>query len=89
MKGLDTVESLSAGAARDPNRNMYGNRNNDIHSFQYSPWEFMDINVGNSECDKSVDNYYDRNFGSHTAPAERLSTVSSPFLSVNETRKEM
>ena len=22
MKGLDTVESLSAGAARDPNRNM-------------------------------------------------------------------
>ena len=40
MKGLDTVESLSAGAARDPNRNMYGNRNNylhfcDIHSFQY------------------------------------------------------
>ena len=39
-KGLDTVESLLAGAARDPNRNMYGNRNNylhfcDIHSFQY------------------------------------------------------
>ena len=43
----------------------------------------MEINIGNSECDKSVDNYYDRNFGSHTAPAERLSTVSSPFLSVD------
>ena len=42
----------------------------------------MEINIGNSECDKSVDNYYDRNFGSHTAPAERLSTVSSPFLSI-------
>ena len=40
----------------------------------------MEINIGNSECDKSVDNYYGRNFGSHTAPAERLSTVSSPFM---------
>ena len=33
-----------------------------------------------SECDKNVDNYYGRNFEYHTVPAERLSTVSSPFL---------
>ena len=40
----------------------------------------MEINIGISECDKNVDNYYGRNIGSHTAPAERLSTVSSPFM---------
>jgi hypothetical protein len=40
----------------------------------------MEINIGISECDKNVDNYYGRNFGSHAAPAERLSTVSSPFM---------
>ena len=42
----------------------------------------MEINVGISECAKNVDNYCSRNFGSHAAPAERLSTVSIPFLSV-------
>ena len=40
----------------------------------------MEINIGISECDKNVDNYYGRNIGSHTAPAERLSTVSSLFM---------
>ena len=40
----------------------------------------MEINIGISECDKNVDNYYSRNIGCHTAPAERLSTVSSPFM---------
>ena len=40
----------------------------------------MEINVGISECDKNVDNYYGRNIVSHTAPDERLSTVSSPFM---------
>ena len=46
MKGLDTVESLSAGAAREPNRNMgtviiiyifvtFTHSNIDFHSFQY------------------------------------------------------
>ena len=44
------------------------------------PQEFMEINIGISECDKNVDNYYGRNIGSHTAPAERLSTVSSLFM---------
>ena len=29
---------------------------------------------------KNVDNYNGRNFKSHAAPAERLSTVSSPFM---------
>ena len=33
-----------------------------------------------SECKKNVDNYNGRNFKSHAAPAERLSTVSSPFM---------
>ena len=36
------------------------------------PQEFMEINIGISECDKNVDNYYGRNIGSHTTPAERL-----------------
>ena len=40
----------------------------------------MEINIGMSECDKNVDNYNSRNFESTTAPAERLSTVSSPFM---------
>ena len=40
----------------------------------------MEIDIGISECDKNVDNYYGRNIGSHTAPAEMLSTVSSPFM---------
>ena len=40
----------------------------------------MEINIGMSECDKNVDNFYGRNFESPTAPAERLSTVSSPFM---------
>ena len=40
----------------------------------------MEINIGISECDKNVDNYYGRNIGSHTAPAERLLAVSSPFM---------
>ena len=40
----------------------------------------MEIDIGISECDKNVDNYYGRNIVSHTAPAERLSTVSSPFM---------
>ena len=44
----------------------------------------MEINIGISECEKNVDNYYGRNIGSHTAPAERLFTVSSPFM-VNNT----
>ena len=43
----------------------------------------MEINIGISECDKNVDNYYSRNIGSHTAPAERFSTVSSPFMVKN------
>jgi hypothetical protein len=42
----------------------------------------MEINIGISECDKNVDNYYRRNIESNTAPAERLSTVSSPFMVV-------
>ena len=29
-----------------------------MHSFQYSPWEFMEIKIGISECDKNVDKYY-------------------------------
>ena len=45
----------------------------------------MEINVGISEWAKNVDNYCSRNFGSHAAPAERLSTMSSPFLSVFQT----
>ena len=53
-----------------------------IHSFQYSPWNFMEINIGISECDRNVDYYYGRNIGSHTVPAKRLSTVSSPFMVV-------
>ena len=40
----------------------------------------MEINIGISEFDENVDNYYGRNIGSHTALAERLSTVSSPFM---------
>ena len=40
----------------------------------------MEINIGMSECKKYVDNYNGRNFKSHAAPAERLSTVSSPFM---------
>ena len=40
----------------------------------------MEINIGISECNKNVDNYYGRNIGSHTAPAERLSTVSNPLM---------
>ena len=40
----------------------------------------MEINIGISECDKNVDNYYSRNIGSDTALAKRLSTVSSPFM---------
>ena len=42
----------------------------------------METNIGMSECDKNVDNFYGRNFESPAAPAERLSTVSSPFLSI-------
>ena len=34
---------------------------------------------------QNVDSYYGKKFGSHMAPAERLSTVSSPFLSVMKT----
>ena len=41
----------------------------------------MELNIGMSEWNKNVDNYNGRNFESHAAPAERLSTVSSPFLS--------
>ena len=51
----------------------------------------MEINIGMSECHKNVDNYYGSNitvpilrFGSLAAPAERLSTVSSSFLSLNQ-----
>ena len=40
----------------------------------------MEINIGMSECNKNVNNYNGRNFESHAAPAERLSTVSSPFM---------
>ena len=40
----------------------------------------MELNIGMSEWNKNVDNYNGRNFESHAAPAERLSTVSSPFM---------
>jgi hypothetical protein len=40
----------------------------------------METNIGISECDENVDIYYCRNIGSHTVPAERLLTVSSPFM---------
>ena len=40
----------------------------------------MEINIGMSECNKNVDNNNGINFESHAAPAERLSTVSSPFM---------
>ena len=37
---------------------------------------------------QNVDNYYGRNFGSHMAPAERLSTVSSPFVITNQPKSQ-
>ena len=46
----------------------------------------MEINIGMSECKtNNVDNYNGRNFKSHVAPAERLSTVSSPFMVISIT----
>ena len=45
---------------------------------------FLEINIGMSECKtNNVDNYNGRNFKSHVALAERLSTVSSPFMVTN------
>ena len=43
--------------------------------------------MGVSECKKNVDDYNGRNFKSHAAPAERLSTVSSPFMVFMQKRK--
>ena len=40
----------------------------------------MELNIGVSEWNKNVDDYNGRNFESHAAPAEKLSTVSSPFM---------
>ena len=46
------------------------------HSFSHS---YSTRNIGISECDKTLD-YYGRNFESHAAAAEKLSTLLIPFM---------
>ena len=38
---------------------------------------------------QNVDSYYGKKCGSHMAPAERLSTVSSPFMVIDEKKNSL
>ena len=80
MKGLDTVESLSAGEVREPNRNMGTIIIIYIFvTFTHSNIDFHTLFKENIR-DLTFKHILSLRFGPRAAPAERLSIVSSPFM---------